>query len=170
MSPCVCVWLPKQSTIQIANFYISLCKCNTNNFIFIKITTPINFQNVSIFIFCLNFLNKLFSFWISTSIWSVLWGHFVIFVVLCFPYFGLASKKVKTLSLILKVWEYHFKRTAKLSTTWLMCSEVWFTWFSTGMLEHLRKLSCGTHKVVSRLPVFLPFLSFILWNLALPCL
>ena len=73
VSPCGRVRLPKQSTMQITKFYILLYKCNTNNFIFMKITTPQLGSKMFLFSsFVWIFKNTLFSFWISTSIWSVL--------------------------------------------------------------------------------------------------
>lgn len=104
----VCVFAKTEYNANSYNVYVLLYKFNTNNFIFTKITTPINFENVSTFIFYLNFKNKLFL--ISTSIWSVLCfgGGGVVIVVCGFPYFDLASKKVKVLILILEVWEHHF--------------------------------------------------------------
>ena len=127
VSPCGCVRLPKQSTMQITNFYILLYKCNTNNFIFMKITTPQLGSKMFLFSsFVWIFKNTLFWFWIST-VFILKCSLFRGILFYVFLIFGLASKKVKMLSLILKVWEYHFKRTAKSNTTWIVCSEVWFT-------------------------------------------
>lgn len=89
VSPCGCVQLPKQSTMQITNFYILLYKCNTNNFIFMKITTPQLGSKMFLFSsFVWIFKNTLFSFWISTSVWSVLClGAFCYFCCFMFSLF-----------------------------------------------------------------------------------